>query len=508
MAITQEEIDEIVVRVTADVNSYVRSLGKAERETRVWTTTLGTLLGNFALQTFNKLSAGVKGFIQSSIRAASDAQEALSAFQQVFGDEASLAAAQAEQLARSVGRSSVEIKAALTSQQAFFVGMGFGKGQARDLSLQMQRLAIDLASFRNLSDEDTINRFRSALSGSSEVLDQFGINIKISALAQEALAQGISKSVSKMTEQEKVMLRIAIIAKSLGAQGAIGDAERTMGQFANQNRAFNATLAEMKVAIGDLFLPVFQLIIIKAGQASQAVTGFIEDVKVLLGLLEESPEVQRSATRRFAQIMEDVTATNTHERIMQLQEQLREARANANVIVPQGREMARVIPLLEQELDKLLLIANQERINAHLAEKRAEKEMVRVRLGISLLEDMRQASSKLGDVLRPLFGRGTLSGDLGIFGTIGARLNQFQELSESLKQTQTVRQTGGRAVFAGTSEAVSLTQISQRTVSENDRRDKLLKGANDFLRQLVDNGKQVLSTLKDNGITVEGVDIP
>lgn len=199
------------------------------------------------------VGAGAMAFF---VKLAAEAEEATSKFNAVFGEGADDVRAWADELAKSVGRSRIAIGSTLSSFQAFFVGLGYGSKQATEMSKKMQALAIDFASFHDLADEEAAQRFISALSGSSEVLDMFGINIKQAALQQELLSMGLTTSVAKATEQEKAMARLNVIYKAMGEQGAVGDATRTAGSMTNQLKALKARVGELAVEIGTAFIPM------------------------------------------------------------------------------------------------------------------------------------------------------------------------------------------------------------------------------------------------------------
>lgn len=198
--------------------------------------------------------AALTGFI----KLASDAEETSSKFNAVFKEGADEARAWADALAKAVGRSSFAIQEGLSSFQSFFIGMGFSADQAVELSKRMQRLSIDFASFNNIADADAMQRFISALSGSTEVLDRFGINIKANAITTQLLALGIKETATSATEMERTLARVAIIARAMGQQGAIGDAVRTAGALANQFKATKAEATALAIEIGTAFIPVMQ----------------------------------------------------------------------------------------------------------------------------------------------------------------------------------------------------------------------------------------------------------
>ena len=107
-------------------------------------------------------------------------------------------------------------------------GSGFTGGEARELSEELTQLAQDFASVFNETSAEAAGRILSGLTGESEPLKKYGIVINQAALAQEALRQGITKSVAVMREQEKQMLRAAIIRRTAAQNGFTGDAIRTI----------------------------------------------------------------------------------------------------------------------------------------------------------------------------------------------------------------------------------------------------------------------------------------
>ena len=230
----------------------------------------GLKQANDALDSFKKKAAGLRNiglgltaaitapflaFAYNSIKAASDAQETENLFRQVFGNITQQGTAFAEQLGDAVGRSTIDIKKGLATFQQFGQGLGMAGEDAFAFSKELQSLSLDFASIQNVSDQEAMQRFISALSGSTEVMDKFGINLKVAALEQAALRQGITKSYDEMSELEKATLRLSVIRDVLGKNGAIGDAVRTSGSFANVMKAFQAQIKDLNIAFGEELLP-------------------------------------------------------------------------------------------------------------------------------------------------------------------------------------------------------------------------------------------------------------
>jgi hypothetical protein len=159
------------------------------------------------------------------------------------------------------------------------------------MTQQMQSMALDFAAFHNISDEEAMSRVISAMSGSSEVLDQFGVNIKAAAIDQQMLEMGINETTATATEQQKVMARLAIIAESLGAQGAIGAAARESESYANKMKLLNAKLKDLAIVVGEQVLPRVIELMDKGIDMAEAVKKWTEEHPELAKQLERFAEL-------------------------------------------------------------------------------------------------------------------------------------------------------------------------------------------------------------------------
>ena len=200
---------------------------------------------------FTGFGAGLLGALTIAANEAGDAAEIFNKFEIIFKGASKEVRAFAQEVAKSIGRTETDVASALATYQSFFIGLGKGDKEARELSKTLTVLALDFASFNNLSDTEAQQRFISGLSGSAEVFDRYGINIKAAALDQELLRQGINKTTATANENEKVMARLAIIMESLGKQGAVGDAVRTADSYNNVLKRLSASFTELKQTIGD-----------------------------------------------------------------------------------------------------------------------------------------------------------------------------------------------------------------------------------------------------------------
>lgn len=118
----------------------------------------------------------------------------------------------------------------------------------------LSMLAGDLSSLTNLDISSVMDSLSSGLIGQSRALYKYGIDITNNTLQQYALAEGIDKAVSEMTQSEKMQLRLLAILDQ--SQVAWGDLGNTVNSVANQYRVFEQQIGNLGRTLGNLFLPI------------------------------------------------------------------------------------------------------------------------------------------------------------------------------------------------------------------------------------------------------------
>lgn len=126
-------------------------------------------------------------------------------------------------------------------------------------SKALTMLAADMSSLKNIDLSTAMTNFQSGLIGQSRALYKYGIDITNATLQTYAYDLGLSKTVSEMTQAEKMQLRlIAILDQS---KVAWGDAANTINSVANQYRIMKQQISNLARVIGNLFLPIVQKVL-------------------------------------------------------------------------------------------------------------------------------------------------------------------------------------------------------------------------------------------------------
>lgn len=246
-----------------NIASLSSSMGKLQSGTKA---SLSGLKG-FAMQAAGLIgiAGGIYALIgaaKESITTASDLAEAQNVVNQGFGDMAYMANDFASTSLQTFGIS--EVAAKRTAGQFAVMGKALGlvPEEAAKMSLSLTGLTGDLSSFWNVSQDVAQTALESVFTGETESLKQFGVVLTEANLQQFAYSQGITQSISAMTEAEKVQLRYAYVMQA--TSDAQGDFAATSGGWANQVRLLSGQFQTLAGIVGTgliaAFLPVIQVV--------------------------------------------------------------------------------------------------------------------------------------------------------------------------------------------------------------------------------------------------------
>lgn len=196
---------------------------------------------------------GIGHVVKDAIDYASDLTEVQNVVDTVFGDNSAVDA-WAKNTLNAFGLNELSAKRFAGTMGAMLESSGLTGGAVQDMSTSLTELAGDMASFYNLDAEDAFAKIRSGISGETEPLKQLGINMSVANLEAYALAQGIEKSYSEMSQAEQVALRYGYLMNATA--NAQGDFARTSNSFANQTKLLKENWQEFTGSIAADALPV------------------------------------------------------------------------------------------------------------------------------------------------------------------------------------------------------------------------------------------------------------
>lgn len=237
---------------------------------------------------FNKLGVAIGAafavkaiadFSKQAVSLASDLAEVQNVVDVSFGEMAYKMEQFAETSIQTFGLSKLEAKRAGSSFMAMAKGMGMASGTASDMALDLTALSADMASFYNMTQAEAKTSLTSIFTGETETLKRYGILITEVNLQEYARQQGITKSINKMTQLEKVQLRYNYVMNA--TKQAQGDFARTSGSWANQVRILSEQWKEFATIIGQVFMTVL-LPVVKV--INQVLASLIKGAKYVAAL--------------------------------------------------------------------------------------------------------------------------------------------------------------------------------------------------------------------------------
>jgi hypothetical protein len=249
-------------RVTKDTKILGVSIGDAAKTGAAAIAGLGVALG-----------VG----LAKSIVIASDRQESLNQSMLVFGDLLPNIRSELALFASATNASEAELTRFATGFGLTFNAFNLGAQQARDMSVVLTKLSVDLASLRNLQGgaAEAAERLQKGLAGETENFKALGVIINETITKQELQRTGQDKLTGIALEAAKVQARYNILLRQTAI--AQGDATRTSSGFANAIRGLQAQFIDLAAGSGESFLPLTeQAIASLKALVSETAPGLIE----------------------------------------------------------------------------------------------------------------------------------------------------------------------------------------------------------------------------------------
>ncbi len=243
-------------KVDLNHNNFDRGLSAMQSKVDTFGASLRKLAGVVGLA-FG--TAALINFGKESIKLASDIEEVQNVIDVTFGRGAAQIEEFAKTAAEAFGLSELSAKQYTGTMGAMLKSSGIVTSAAQEMSIALAGLSGDMASFYNLNTDEAFEKIRSGISGETEPLKQLGINMSVANLEAYALTQGITKSYNAMSQAEQVLLRYNyLLSVTTDAQG---DFARTSGSFANQIRILQLNFDQLRIALGNVLIPIAQAVL-------------------------------------------------------------------------------------------------------------------------------------------------------------------------------------------------------------------------------------------------------
>lgn len=226
--------------------------------------------------------AGIKKLMTSSmVELASDLEETQNVVNKAFGNMKQSAESFAASAMEGFGLTELQAKRYSSTYMSMASAMGLAEDTAAQMSINLTKLSADVASFYNLTNDESYEKFKGVFSGETEPLKALGIVMTQTNLEAFALSQGIEKSYKAMTEAEKVALRYKFIMNQLSL--AQGDFSSTFNGWANQMKTLSNRFDEFKTKVGNGLIKIFTPLLSILNELVQKLSNLMDTIYNKLG---------------------------------------------------------------------------------------------------------------------------------------------------------------------------------------------------------------------------------
>lgn len=266
MIMSSLDLATLLIRIDADISGATEGFNQvgeasssaANNSSKDWEL-MGVKLKSIGESLTRNLTQPIVSCFKTCLEAAGDFTETLSKTEVVFGAMSDSIIDWSSNSVESMGVAQSTALEMVSLYGDMATGMGIAGNAAADMSMNMAQLAADLASFKNISVEQASKALQGIFTGESESLKQLGVIMTEATLQEYALAQGIDKKVSAMSQSEKVMLRYQYVMQATA--NAQGDFSRTSDSLSNQQKKLSENLKQLWTSIGSIIEPIVTRII-------------------------------------------------------------------------------------------------------------------------------------------------------------------------------------------------------------------------------------------------------
>lgn len=206
--------------------------------------------------------------------AAIEAAESENLFVVSLGNHVKAARQWSEELSRTLGLNAYEVRKNLGVFTVMLNSMGLAEDQAYKMGKSLTKLAYDLASFYNISNDEAFEKIKSGITGEVEPLKALGIILNETTVKQAAYVHGIAQQGKELTEVQKIQARyITLMEQTSKAQG---DLERTSDSASNMLKRAESTVKDLYITTGNLLIPTIQDLVKEFLAFVSALKGFVD----------------------------------------------------------------------------------------------------------------------------------------------------------------------------------------------------------------------------------------
>ncbi|CAK7084140.1 hypothetical protein [Tissierella sp.] len=247
LAQTRAELD----KVTQELEKQKTTLGKTSEEWK----SLSEKTTEIGKGMTMKITAPILAAAGASFKLGADFEQSLGKMEVVFEHNSRAIETWAQNSLRDFGLAKSTAIEMAGDFGALFKGMGINIQKTEEWSKTLTERTMDLSNFYDTTVEETTNALNAIVTGQTEPLRRFGINMTQATLQEYAYSKGIRKKIADMTEAEKVQLRYNFVIERTNI--AVGTTARESDTATGQLNRFKEGVKELGLGFSEHILPIF-----------------------------------------------------------------------------------------------------------------------------------------------------------------------------------------------------------------------------------------------------------
>lgn len=152
-----------------------------------------------------------------------------------------------------------------------------------DMSLNLTKLAGDMASFYDVDQADVAKSLQSIFTGTIAPLRRYGLDLTQATLSEWAMKNGLDANIKSMTQAEKVLLKYNYVMAN--TQAAQGDFAKTANTWANSVRVLKQEFQAWGSIIGSVIINALKPFVQALNKVMLKVISFTRTVADALGAI-------------------------------------------------------------------------------------------------------------------------------------------------------------------------------------------------------------------------------
>ena len=264
------------------INSTVNTIRNGLKTIKSLSADLSTILG------IEDVQLNVNSILKQSLSTYAGVFESVNLLDQMYEKDISTMLDWAENQSRAYGIASQNAREYLGQISGMLSNLGIEAEDAREtMTINYVKMAGDLASAFNKSTDQAFLAIRSGIAGMTRPLEQFGINLKITALdewvkSNDKIRKQLGDIAYKdLSEANKQMVRYAYILEK--ASESQGDFSRTSSSFSNEIKTLKNEWQNLLEVIGKFAVSAFRPVVEWLIKAIQYAKYFVEVLAEVFG---------------------------------------------------------------------------------------------------------------------------------------------------------------------------------------------------------------------------------